>query len=119
MKCQTVDCMREAKAGRKNMCGMHYLQWWRRTLYTPRKEGEPYIRTDGYVAIYVDGIKVLEHRHLAELVLKRKLKGQEQVHHMNEDRSDNHTPFNLVICPDGEYHKLLHKRMKELGYANN
>jgi hypothetical protein len=33
---------------------------------------------------------------------------------MNENRSDNHTPFNLVICPNEHYHQYLHRRMKAI-----
>ncbi len=119
MKCSVENCHREEKRGRHGMCGMHYLRWWRSTLDTPRKKGVRQITQNGYVSIPIDGVKVLEHRHLAEKALGRPLPSGVQVHHMNGNKTDNFTPYNLVICPDQEYHQLLHKRAKELGYENN
>lgn len=52
---------------------------------------------------------VLEHILIAEWVLGRSLKDEEQVHHVDEDKGNN-SPSNLVICPDAAYHKLLHRR---------
>lgn len=43
----------------------------------------------GYIAIRVDGEWVLEHRHVLETILKRKLKPFESIHHKNGIRSDN------------------------------
>lgn len=54
---------------------------------------------------------VPEHVLMAMLVLDRPLRGEEEVHHFNEDRSDNR-PSNLVICQDRAYHQLLHRRAR-------
>jgi hypothetical protein len=55
-----------------------------------------------------------EHIVLAEKALGRPLPQGAVVHHTLEPW-DNHGPFKLVICPSQAYHKLLHRRMKELG----
>lgn len=62
---------------------------------------------DGYMMI---GIQYV-HRLVAESVLGRKLKTKEQVHHVDEDKS-NYENSNLVICPDASYHKFLHSRQR-------
>lgn len=66
-------------------------------------------RPDGYVGALVNGREMLEHVAIAERALGRSLQKGEQVHHVNEVRSDN-APDNLVICPDQAYHQLLHRR---------
>jgi hypothetical protein len=47
------------------------------------------VRQDGYIQIRVDGRPKLEHRHLMELHLGRKLRPGEVVHHVNDDKTDN------------------------------
>lgn len=57
------------------------------------------------------------HRLVVERVLGRKLKTTEIVHHVDENKLNN-DPFNLVLCQDQAYHKILHARAKviEDGY---
>jgi len=69
---------------------------------------------NGYMRIGTEYV----HRLLAELVLGRKLKTKEQVHHVDEDKSNN-TNSNLVICPDEAYHKLLHSRQRIVDMGGN
>jgi hypothetical protein len=78
--------------------------------------GETRERKDGYIVINHSGERKLEHIVLAEKALGRPLPSKAVVHHINEDRADNRTPFNLIICPNQEYHMLLHKRARALGY---
>lgn len=117
MKCEVEDCDREQKQGRRSMCGMHYLRWYRSTMHTPRRQGIRQLTDNGYIRHPMNGSTILEHRYLAEKALGRPLPPGVQVHHMNGDKTDNFTYFNLVICPDQAYHQLLHRRAKELGYA--
>lgn len=111
--------------GPSGLCSKHYKQRWYlkqqgRTELIVRTSKERWInKYTGYVMVKQDGRLTYEHIVLAEKALGKKLPSGAIVHHMNEDRSDNHSPFNLVICPDQEYHMLLHKRMKELGYGKN
>lgn len=67
-----------------------------------------------YVAI--DG--VYEHRRIAEQALGRPLPVNAEVHHVNENPSDNRGS-NLVICQDSAYHAILHQRTRALRVSGN
>jgi len=81
-------------------------RWWaRETRQTP----------DGYVIVKVPehpksfrGGWYYEHRLVMEAILDRILETWEQVHHINEIKSDNHH-LNLFVCSAGE-HRKAHRR---------
>lgn len=50
-----------------------------------------------------------EHTLLAEKALGRRLPPGAEVHHLDEDITNN-APSNLVICPSHAHHALLHMR---------
>lgn len=85
-----------------------------------------YISPQGYVFISVPGhprakgtgTYVMEHLVVAEKALGRTLHGDEEVHHVNSDRTNN-MENNLVICPDRAYHMLLHQRMRAKEITGN
>ncbi len=57
-------------------------------------------------------------RLIAEAYLGRPLKGEEEVHHVDENPLNNATR-NLVICPSRAYHMLLHVRSLALDACGN
>ncbi len=57
---------------------------------------------------------IQEHRAIAERALGHPLPVGAEIHHVNEDRGDNGSRGNLVVCPDRAYHMLLHARMRIL-----
>ena len=52
---------------------------------------------------------IQEHTHVAERALGKRLPKGAVVHHINDNGLDNR-PENLVICPGGGYHRMLHLR---------
>lgn len=53
----------------------------------------------------------LLHRDVAEAALGKHLPPRAVVHHVNQIKTDNR-PENLVICPDNDYHAVIHQRTR-------
>lgn len=75
-----------------------------------RKERSRVIATNGYITMFLPehhlAMKngyVYEHRLVAEKKLGRRLSPEEQVHHIDGDKQNNH-PDNLEIVSDAEHH---------------
>lgn len=60
-----------------------------------------------YKTIRVDGKTKLEHRHVMEQLIGRPLTAEEQVHHKDENKSNNH-PKNLELMPNAKVHAEEH-----------
>jgi HNH endonuclease len=84
-----------------------------------------YVHSSGYIAILApdhpradpNGL-VREHLLIVDAVMGKPLREGAEVHHVNEDKTDNaHT--NLVVCHDRAYHALLHVRQRALDECGN
>lgn len=81
-------------------------------------KGGRFVQRNGYVLVwepdhpnaYSYGY-VFEHVRVVASALGRPLCGTEEVHHVDENKSNN-ANSNLVLCPDRAYHMLLHRRLR-------
>lgn len=117
--CSVAGCSRIAVYKPELLCNVHYLRRYRHGSFESRQpnRGNGVIHKHGYRRIYTPEGYKMEHVLLAEKALGRKLPEGAVVHHMDGNPSNNHQPFNLVICPDQAYHALLHKRAADLGFS--
>lgn len=77
-------------------------------------------RTSGYVQMRLSNPRrtAYEHRVIVERAIGRPLKSTEQVHHVDEDRTNN-AQSNLVACQDNSYHKLIERRTAAFSACGN
>lgn len=66
---------------------------------------------NGYIRVQRYGKLEILHRLVAEHVLERSLSSEEVVHHMDENRCNNH-PDNLLVCRNTSEHMKLHAAMR-------
>jgi len=101
----------------RNLSGKLHPQW----------KGGKRLTAKGYILIWCPGHHrsncqgyVFEHILVAEQILGKPLPPNAEIHHVNEDKSDNRLG-NIVICSDNDYHHLIHQRLrayKACGHAN-
>lgn len=75
----------------------------------PNWKGGKSINSSGYVVIRIDGKKKLEHVHLMEKKIGRRLSRNEVVHHKNDDKTDNRLQ-NLELLTISAHMKLHHPK---------
>src|SRR6188768_2979322 len=75
-------------------------------------------QSDGYCYRVFAGRMKYEHVRIAECAIGGPLPQGAEVHHWDENPANN-SPSNLVVCPDREYHKLIHRRMRAMDACGN
>jgi hypothetical protein len=78
---------------------------------------KPIIASNGYVLVFVGKDHHLadirgyayQHRVIAEQFIGRRLRPQEQVHHINNVKTDNR-PENIEIMPSLAHHRVRHRK---------
>ena len=86
----------------------------------PKTLGFTRLSSNGYVVARGKREGKLFHVAVAEIALGKPLPKNAQVHHVDGNKRNN-WPYNLVICPDTEYHRLLHQRtdaLESCGHAD-
>lgn len=118
--CSIEGCEKAKKS--QNLCSMHYerLRSGQVVEGAPRRRanGTGSLSAKGYIYKNIDGVLELEHRMIAAVAIGRLLKGEECVHHVDENGANN-TNENLVLCPNNAYHQLLHRRTRALDACGN
>lgn len=114
--CKAPNCDELARYVATGLCNTHHQRVTRYGRFDRIRgiKGSGSRNSDGYKVFVINGRYFYEHIVFAEKALGRKLPKGAIVHHFNEDKTDNKTPFNLIICPDQGYHLLLHRRAAEL-----
>ena len=119
MTCSINGCERPRLA--LGFCQPHYRRYKKygdaNLSWEPKRAA--WLRRDGYLMRTLsDGSEVLAHVEIAEKALGHRLKNGEEVHHVNGIKADN-ANSNLVICPNRDYHMLLHVRQRALDACGN
>lgn len=98
----------------RGFCMNHYRVFMRRGTPTvpPRPERKVFVAKGGYLyRSSKTGSRYL-HLEIAEAALGRPLPPEAELHHVDGNPANN--AGNLVICPNHEYHMLLHQRQRAL-----
>lgn len=118
--CSVAGCQRNAQARR--LCAAHYQKW---RIYGDANAGSSrapngagYLDKHGYHRRSVGGVEKPEHVRIVERVLGKPLPPGAVVHHWDENKSNN-TKSNLLVCPNDDYHKLIHARMRAQSACGN
>jgi hypothetical protein len=88
--CSACDTEAACRVDGVPYCQKHYhrvLKYGSTEL--PPKTFKPHVNNNGYVELWVDGRRQLEHRLVMQAHLGRPLYADENVHHINGDRADN------------------------------
>jgi hypothetical protein len=122
--CSVETCEKEVRCA--GMCNAHYLRKQKgNDMSKPIREraangaGSRWINNNGYVVLTLPGQKgrKMEHRLVMENILGRKLRSNENVHHINGVKNDNR-PENLELWiksqPAGQRIKDIVKWAKEI-----
>ena len=88
--CSVPKCHKEHEG--LGYCRSHrrkFLKWGDPTFSHCRAYGTGTINSEGYVRLSINNQMILEHRYVMEQSLGRKLLANENVHHINGNKSDN------------------------------
>lgn len=94
------------KASERRFCSRACLKIGSRGNLSPTWKGKV-AKNHDYRVLTINGMRVLEHRHVMEQTLGRKLRPGETVHHKNTKRADNR-PGNLELCASQGQHNNHH-----------
>jgi len=115
--CKIKGCKNILKKQDGTVCGAHRLRFMRHGNYdiSPNwpnlKKGKAMITPLGYMRININGKRVLQHRHIMEKFIGRKLKKGERIHHNNGNKTDNRIENLQLFSSNAEHMKTAHRVM--------
>lgn len=120
--CTVADCGLDANHPKIGLCEKHYYRLRRHgdtatKLRNANGEGSR-PRRGKYTRVTVNGVRKMEHVAIVEGILGYELPTGAEVHHVDEDKTNNEHS-NLVVCPDRAYHALLHARTRAYDMTGN
>lgn len=90
--CPIEDCKNERMLVNRKKHPPYYQKWchahWVQ-IARPRRAPDRVVDKNGYVQIYLDGVRISEHRAVMQKHIGRPLLPSESVHHINGKRDDN------------------------------
>ena len=123
--CRIEGCTNILKNTKGRICQMHRTRFARHGTYdlpqNPQtlKIGQPQLTKLGYLRVNIDGKRVLQHRHIMEQHVGRKLTKDERIHHINGIKTDNRIENLELMMSNQEHMKKYHgdmwKRRKKNG----
>lgn len=116
--CRVEECGEKAVVSGERLCHFHYRRFQAGLSLTNvrfmARRGHGTFDKCGYIVVRINGKNYFQHRLVVERAMGKLLPITAHVHHLNGIKYDNRQQ-NLVVCPNDEYHRLLHRRAKELG----
>lgn len=103
----------------RGYCQNHYRVFMRHGTPVPEKQPiKVHVASGGYLFKSAKGKTRYLHIDVVERALGKPLPAKAEIHHVNGIPSDNR-PENLVVCPNHEYHMLLHQRERAIAACGN
>lgn len=123
-RCRVDGCDNLITSKRGLVCGMHLARYWRSKKLTGignynylsdrhLNARKPHLTNYGYYRVNINGERILQHRHIMETHLGRKLLDNERVHHINGDKTDNRIE-NLIVIANQSTHIAKYHPKKSL-----
>ena len=111
--CVVPGCPNEVHG--RGLCNLHFKRKAAHgdpTTIKIRERGQGTPHNGGYWRFKIDGKFVMRHRLIAQGKIGRELRTGEEVHHLDEDKS-NDSPSNLIVCPNRAAHRAFHRKLRK------